>query len=174
MISGSYELLLVVLSFVIAIIASYTALELANRVTPDLPLKARLSWIFGGAIAMGTGIWSMHFIAMLAFKLPIPAIYNLKITLLSWADAIVASGLALLLFSRPKLNIQILLGGSVVMGLAIASMHYLGMAGMEVVGVTIHYNQWLVALSVVIASRLLVCTTPECGQLALSSYRNLP
>ncbi|MDZ8051468.1 MAG: MHYT domain-containing protein [Aulosira sp. ZfuVER01] len=151
MISGSYELLLVVLSFVIAIIASYTALELANRVTPELPLKARLSWIFGGAIAMGTGIWSMHFIAMLAFKLPIPVSYDIKITLLSWADAIVASGLALLFFSRPKLSIQILLGGSILMGLAIASMHYLGMAGMEVPGATIHYNHWLVALSVVIA-----------------------
>ncbi|WP_339376222.1 MHYT domain-containing protein [Calothrix sp. NIES-2098] len=151
MIFGSYELLLVVLSFAIAIIASYTALELANRVTPDLPLKARLSWIFGGATAMGTGIWSMHFIAMLAFKLPIPVTYDIKITLLSWADAIGASGLALLVLSRPKLSIQILLSGSVVMGLAIASMHYLGMAGMEVSGATIHYNQWLVALSIVIA-----------------------
>jgi NO-binding membrane sensor protein with MHYT domain/signal transduction histidine kinase len=150
MISGSYELLLVVLSFVIAIIAAYTALELANRVTPGLPLKARLIWIVGGAIAMGTGIWAMHFIAMLAFKLPISVSYDIKITLLSWADAIVASGLALLLFSRPKLSIQILLGGSVVMGLAISSMHYLGMAGMEVPGVTIHYNPWLVALSVAI------------------------
>ncbi|MBD2354878.1 GAF domain-containing protein [Tolypothrix sp. FACHB-123] len=151
MISGTYELLLVVLSFVIATIASYTALELAGRVTPDLPLKARLSWIVAGAIAMGTGIWAMHFIAMLAFNLPISVTYDLKITLLSWGDAIVASGLALLLFSRAKLSIQMLFGGSVVMGLAIASMHYLGMAGMEMSQATIHYNQWLVALSVVIA-----------------------
>lgn len=151
MITASYEPLLVVLSFIIATIASYTALELAGRVTPDLPLKALLSWIFGGAIAMGTGIWSMHFIAMLAFKLPILVVYDVKLTLLSWADAIVASGLALLIFSRPKLSIQMLFGGSLLMGSAIASMHYLGMAGIKVPGAMIYYNQWLVILSIVIA-----------------------
>ncbi|MBD2195977.1 MULTISPECIES: MHYT domain-containing protein [Calothrix] len=151
MIFGNYEILLVVISFVIATIASYTALELAGRVTPDLPLKVRLSWIIAGAMAMGTGIWSMHFIAMLALKLPIFVEYDLQITLLSWGDAIVASGLALLLFSRAKLSMKMLFGGSVVMGLAIASMHYLGMAGMRMSQATIHYNQWLVALSVVIA-----------------------
>ncbi|BAY64490.1 GAF sensor signal transduction histidine kinase [Calothrix brevissima NIES-22] len=151
MIFGNYEILLVVISFVIATIASYTALELAGRVTPDLPLKARLSWIVAGAVAMGTGIWAMHFIAMLALKLPISVEYDLQITLLSWGDAIVASGLALLLFSRAKLSMKMLFGGSVVMGLAIASMHYLGMAGMQMSQATISYNQWLVALSVVIA-----------------------
>lgn len=158
-IDGSYDPILAALSFVIAAIASYTALDLAARVTPTnssrssqatLSLKESL-WIFFGAVAMGTGIWSMHFIAMLAFKQPIPVAYDVNITLLSWVDAIVASGLALLLFSRPKLSLKMLLGGGVVMGLAIASMHYLGMSGMNVSGTMMHYNLGLVALSVAIA-----------------------
>ncbi len=151
MISGTYEPLLVVFSFIIAVIASYTALDLAGRVTPISSLRSRILWIVGGAVAMGTGIWSMHFIAMLAFKLPVLVNYNVTITLLSCFDAIVASGLALLLFSRPKLNFKVLFGGGSVMGLGIASMHYLGMAGMQVPGTTTNYNLWRVALSVIIA-----------------------
>ncbi|HEY9874407.1 MAG TPA: MHYT domain-containing protein, partial [Candidatus Obscuribacterales bacterium] len=151
MISGNYEPLLVLFSFIIAVIASYTALDLAGRVTPTSSPRSRILWIVGGAIAMGTGIWSMHFIAMLAFKLPLLVNYNVTITLLSCLVAIVASGLALLLFSRPKLNIRVLFGGGSVMGLGIASMHYLGMAGMQVPGTTTNYDLWRVALSVAIA-----------------------
>ncbi|MGE5659883.1 MAG: PAS domain S-box protein [Actinomycetota bacterium] len=149
--TGSYEPFLVALSFTIAAIASYTALDLAARVTPASSQRSRIYWVIGGAIAMGTGIWSMHFIAMLAFKLPIPVTYDLFTTLLSLLDAIVASGLALLLFSRPQLNHSVLLGGSSVMGLAIASMHYLGMEAMNVPGVMMEYEPTLVALSVVVA-----------------------
>ena len=158
-IDGDYNLILVALSFLIAAIASYTALDLAGQVTPTSSSESRqwklslneLLWIFGGALAMGTGIWSMHFIAMLAFKLPILVAYDVTITILSWVDAIVASGLALLLFSRPKLSPLVLWGGGIVMGLGIASMHYLGMAGMKVPGAMMHYNPGLVALSVAIA-----------------------
>ncbi|MFB2970439.1 MHYT domain-containing protein [Aerosakkonema sp. BLCC-F183] len=149
-IPGSYDPILVTLSFTIAAIASYTALDLAGRVTPASSPRSRLAWILGGAIAMGTGIWSMHFIAMLAFQLPIPVNYDVPLTFLSWLDGIVASGLALLLFSRPELNLSVLLGGSTAMGLAIASMHYLGMAGLRV-PVAIHYRPHLVALSVAVA-----------------------
>ncbi|WP_408019794.1 MHYT domain-containing protein [Scytonema tolypothrichoides] len=151
MISGNYELPLVTLSFVMAAIASYTALELACRVTPSSPSKSRWIWSIGGAIAMGTGIWSMHFIAMLAFHLPLPISYDIKMTIISWIDAIMASEIAMLLLSQSQLSLRILLGGSTVMGLAIASMHYLGMVGMKVSGATMHYNPWLVALSVGIA-----------------------
>src|SRR5512136_1502792 len=147
---GSYDLRLAALSLTIAIIASYTALDLAGRVTPASSRLSRLLWSAGGAVAMGTGIWSMHFIAMLAFKLPVPVSYDVPLTLVSWADAILASGLALLLFSRPRLTVPVLSGGSAVMGLAIASMHYLGMAAVRVPA-AVHYDPGLVALSVAIA-----------------------
>ncbi|MEC4985408.1 MAG: MHYT domain-containing protein [Oscillatoria sp. PMC 1068.18] len=147
---GSYEPLLVILSLTIAVMASYTALDLAGRI-PQSEGRSRALWAFGGAVAMGTGIWSMHFIAMLALELPIPAIYDVQITLVSWLDAIAASGVALWLFARPQLNSKVLFGGGIVMGLAIASMHYLGMWGMQVPGTIMNYNQWLVALSIVVA-----------------------
>jgi PAS domain S-box-containing protein len=147
---GSYDLRLAALSLTIAIIASYTALDLAGRVTPASSRLSRLIWSAVGAVAMGTGIWSMHFIAMLALKLPVPVSYDVPLTLVSWADAIVASGLALLLFSCPRLTAPVLSGGSAVMGLAIASMHYLGMAAVRVPA-AVHYDLWLVALSVAIA-----------------------
>lgn len=150
LIYGSYDAILVILSFTIAVIASYTALDLAARVTPASSRRSRLAWILGGAISMGSGIWSMHFIAMLAFRLPIPVNYDVPLTLLSWVVAIVASGFALLLSSRPKLNSSVMLVGSVVMGLAIASMHYLGMAAVRV-PVAMHYQLHLVVLSVAIA-----------------------
>ncbi|MGL5133195.1 MAG: MHYT domain-containing protein [Planktothrix sp.] len=149
-IQSHYQPFLVAFSFLIAVIASYTALDLATRVTPESPPQSRLLWTLGGAVAMGTGIWSMHFIGMLAIRLPLPVAYNLVITLLSWGVAIIASGLALLLFSRPKLSLGVFSGG-VVMGLAIASMHYLGMAGMTVDGAMMQYNLGRVLLSVAIA-----------------------
>lgn len=149
-IQSRYQPSLVAFSFLIAVIASYTALDLATRVTPQSSAKSRLLWTLGGAVAMGTGIWSMHFIGMLALQLPLPVTYNIAITLLSWGVAIIASGLALLLFSRPKLSLGVFFGG-VVMGLAIASMHYLGMAGMTVSGVMMEYNLWRVLVSVAIA-----------------------
>src|SRR5438445_8775199 len=91
---GSYDYRLVVLSVLIAILASYAALDLAGRVTSSQG-KVRLLWLNGGAVAMGFGIWSMHYIGMLAFRLPIPVQYDWPTVLLSLVAAIVASGLAL-------------------------------------------------------------------------------
>jgi NO-binding membrane sensor protein with MHYT domain len=111
----------------------------------------RVNWLLGGAIAMGTGIWSMHFIAMLAFNLPRPVTYDVLTTLVSLLDAILASSVALLLVSRPSVSPLRLLSSSVLMGLAIASMHYIGMAGMQVDHGTLHYNLLIVVMSVEIA-----------------------
>ncbi|MBD2482318.1 MHYT domain-containing protein [Planktothrix sp. FACHB-1365] len=149
-IQGHYQPSLVVLSFLIAVIASYTALDLTGRVTPESPLKKRLLWAWGGSLAMGTGIWSMHFIGMLAFQLPLRVAYDLKITILSWGVGVLASGLALLLWNRPKLSLGVLSGG-VVLGLAIVSMHYVGMAGMMIPGAVMEYNLARVLMSVAIA-----------------------
>src|SRR5687768_15035641 len=79
---GWYSPGLVVLSIVIASAASYTALELAARVTAAHG-RERLAWLAGGSVAMGVGIWSMHFVGMLAFHLPIPISYDLWLVLLS-------------------------------------------------------------------------------------------
>lgn len=145
---GSYTVSLVVLSFAIAILASFTALDLAGRV--HAALQQRWLWLVGGAVAMGTGIWSMHFVAMLALHLPIPVSYNIFPTLLSLLYAILASGIALWLLSRSVAHPLLLLGGSLCMGLAIAGMHYTGMAAMQMSAVA-RYDLGLVSLSVVIA-----------------------
>ncbi len=146
---ATYDVRLVVFSFVIAVIASYTALDLAGRVTAAQG-RARKLWLAGGAIAMGTGIWSMHFIAMLAYKLPIPMDYDSSIVFVSLAVAVIASGLALYIVSRQQVDrLQFWAGGSF-MGGAIAGMHYIGMAAMQVEA-GVEYNLVFVALSVVIA-----------------------
>ncbi len=146
-ITGTYNIGLVGLSLASAIVASYTALNLAGRVQSALKSQ-RLFWILGGAVAMGTGIWSMHFVAMLAFQLPVPVSYSVWLTLLSLLCAISASAIALWLLSRS--SIPLLLGGGVYMGIAIAWMHYTGMAAMQLQA-QIEYDWRLVGLSVAIA-----------------------
>jgi hypothetical protein len=89
---GSYDLKLVALSLAVAAFASYTALDLAGRVSASRGRAARI-WLVAGAVAMGAGIWSMHFIGMLAFSLPgLRLAYDLPVTLLSMFAAIVVSG----------------------------------------------------------------------------------
>jgi PAS domain S-box-containing protein len=147
---GSYDVCLAGLAFIIAVIASYTALNLAGQVN-SASGQSRFKWLVGGAIAMGMGIWSMHFVAMLAFKLPQPVAYDVWMTLLSLLYAILSSGVALLVVSGAELSLLRLLSGGVFMGLTIVSMHYIGMAAMQVHHGCIHYNLWVVGLSVLIA-----------------------
>lgn len=145
----SYNSYLVLLSAIIAVLASYTALELSGRVTKSQGL-ARRFWLMGGALSMGMGIWSMHFIAMLAFSVPIFISYNFVIVLISLVAAILASAQALFIVSRPKPSMAALLGGSSSMGLGICIMHYTGMAAMQMPA-SVRYKPDLFLLSVVIA-----------------------
>ncbi|MCO6058111.1 EAL domain-containing protein [Pseudomonas sp. MOB-449] len=149
MLTGSYDYSLVLISLLVAILASYTALDLAGRVTSSQGRGAML-WIAGGAIAMGIGIWSMHFIGMLAFSLPIPLGYDLPLTLLSLLIAVLVSGFALWLVSQPQQPLWQLLSGAVTMGAGISSMHYLGMHAMRMVP-GIDYDPGLFYLSLAIA-----------------------
>ncbi|MET0131075.1 MAG: EAL domain-containing protein [Stenotrophomonas chelatiphaga] len=128
--TGSYSQSLVFFSLLVAVLASYTALDMAGRLATAQGRVARW-WLAGGAAAMGMGIWSMHFIGMLAFKLPIPVGFDLAITLYSLAVSVGASAYALWLVSRPQLPTRRLAAGAVLMGLGIAAMHYLGMAAMR-------------------------------------------
>lgn len=145
----SHEPWLVVLSVAMAILASYIALELGSRVALARG-RDRYPWLVGGALIMGLGIWSMHFIAMLAFRLPLEVRYDIGLTALSAVIAMLASGLALWIVSREKVRWwQFVLGGGV-MGVAIAGMHYTGMAALRL-RANLTYDPTLFALSVVIA-----------------------
>ncbi len=145
----SYDPRLVALSVVIATLASYAALDLAGRVTASRG-RVRAAWLTGGACAMGIGIWSMHYIGMLAFSLPVPIRYHWPTVLASLVCAILASGVALLVVSRPQMRITQAVLGSLVMGSGIAAMHYTGMAAMRLRAMC-SYSPALVSLSVVLA-----------------------
>ena len=147
--NGSYDLGLVALSVLIAIVVSRAALDLANHVTMARG-RARALWLAGGAFAMGSGIWSMHYVGMLAFRLPVPVLYDVPTVLASLLAAVFASAVALFVVSRPALGVRRALVGSVVMGAGIATMHYTGMVAMRMPA-TVSYNPALFTLSVVIA-----------------------
>jgi two-component system sensor histidine kinase/response regulator len=148
-ISGTYDYRLVVLSVLIAVLASYAALDLAARVTAAQG-RIRFAWLLGGAAAMGTGIWSMHYIGMLAFSLPIPVLYDWPTVLLSLLAAIFTSAIALFVVSRKRMGLLDAAVGSVIMGAGIATMHYTGMAAMRLPAMC-HYSSSIVSLSVVLA-----------------------
>jgi signal transduction histidine kinase len=145
----SYDPILVGLSMLIALGAAYTALDLTERVN-DAKGAPRRAWLIGGAFTMGMGIWSMHFTGMLAYQSPVPATYDVVLTGLSMLLPIGASGAALFLASRPALTTNTLIGGAVLMGLGIVSMHYVGMGAMRAPCV-VTYHPGLFALSVAIA-----------------------
>jgi diguanylate cyclase (GGDEF)-like protein len=147
--TASYDFGLVALSLVVAILASYTALDLAARITASSGIAARL-WLLGGAFSMGIGIWSMHFVGMLAFSLPIPMAYDVAITLHSLVIAVVVSWFALSTVTRSSLSRRRLLVGGVLMGLGISAMHYTGMAAMDMFP-PIRYDPVLFTASVMIA-----------------------
>ena len=144
-----YTSWLVALSIGVAILVSYTALRLAARVAAGERGSARI-WLTAGALAMGVGIWSMHFIGMLALSLSIPLAYHVPTTLLSLAIAVLTSGFALLLTSGSTLTTARLLWGALIMGAGISAMHYTGMAAVAIVP-SIDYDVGLVALSIAIA-----------------------
>ena len=146
---ASYDPWVVGLSVVIAILASYTALDLASRVTAAERRAATL-WILGGAFSMGIGIWSMHFIGMLAYRLPIALAYDVPTTLLSMVPAVGISALALFVIRRRSTRVSSLILAGVLMGIGIVAMHYTGMAAMRMQP-AIRYDPGLFALSVVIA-----------------------
>jgi len=149
MLTGHYEIPLVLVSIFVAIVASYSALSLAGRVTESRG-RARYAWTVGGAIAMGSGIWAMHFVGMLAFRLPIPIAFDTPITVVSLLLPIAASGLALWQVSRAELSSTRLALSALLMGAGINAMHYTGMAAL-LMAPGIVYDPWLFALSVLIA-----------------------
>ncbi|HTE43933.1 MAG TPA: MHYT domain-containing protein [Gemmatimonadaceae bacterium] len=148
--NGTHESPLVALSVLIAMCASYTALALAGRVAVARG-RTRLAWLLGGSVAMGSGIWSMHFVAMLAFHLPVPIEYDVPFVALSYLAAVGASAFALFVASRSTVGTARLSGAGLCLGLAIVTMHYTGMAAVRVDGARFEYDPTLVGASVLIA-----------------------
>jgi diguanylate cyclase (GGDEF)-like protein len=149
MLIGSYSFTLVFISLCVAILASYTALDLTGRIATAKG-RAVHFWTAGGALAMGVGVWSMHFIGMLAFKLPIDLGYDITITALSLLIAVLSCGFALWLVSQPKLPILQHAFGALIMGAGISAMHYTGMAAMRMTP-GIDYDPALFGASLLIA-----------------------
>jgi PAS domain S-box-containing protein len=147
--TGSYDYGEVARSIVIADAASYAALDLAGRVTAARG-RARAAWLTGGAIAMGIGIWAMHFKGMLAFHLPVSVAYHWPTVLLSLLVAIFASAVALYATSRQKMRPLEAVTGSLIMGGGIAGMHYIGMAAMRFPAIT-RFSPLLVTFSTFLA-----------------------
>src|SRR5690242_5449645 len=148
-IQATYDYRLVALSVLIAIFAAYAALDLAARVSATQG-GTRMLWLVGGAIAMGTGIWSMHYTGMLAYRLPIPVYYHIPTVAVSLVAAIVASFVALFVTSREQLMPLHIIAGSVLMAAGISAMHYTGMDAMRLSAMC-HYDTSWVVLSVAIA-----------------------
>jgi NO-binding membrane sensor protein with MHYT domain/CheY-like chemotaxis protein len=165
MIEISFSPFLVASSIVIACLASYTALDLAGRVTLARE-RNRLTWLIYASTAMGLGIWSMHFVGMLAFRMSIDVAYDVPLVLTSALIAIAAAFFAMFTVSRNELPLPRLAVAGIIMGAAIAGMHYTGMAAMRMPA-SIHYSPLPFALSIVIA------VTASCAALWLAfRYRH--
>ncbi|MDF2649413.1 MAG: response regulator [Paenibacillus sp.] len=144
---GSHNTTLVIISFIVAVVASYTMLGMTQRISASSG-RQRLFWLMFGSMSMGMGIWSMHFIGMLAFLLPEPVSYDLTIVVVSVLAALAGSFIALLVVGRDDPKLQHVLTGGLLLAVGISAMHYIGMAAMQI---DITYDPLYFALSIGIA-----------------------
>jgi NO-binding membrane sensor protein with MHYT domain len=148
--AATHSYWLILLSVIVATMASFVGLDLAGRITRFRHHRMRSLWVVAGALSIGIGIWSMHFIGMLGFQLPTAVSYDIWITLLSLFMAIAGCGASLILVSSGALGAGKLFGGGTLIGVAIVTMHYTGMAAMKMVP-PIRYDPGLVSASILIA-----------------------
>ncbi|MBU2886917.1 diguanylate cyclase [Gilvimarinus agarilyticus] len=149
--TGSYNLTLVFASYCVAVIAAYTAIYFGTRLF-TLQGSARKFWLGTGAVCLGTGIWSMHFVGMSAYTMPgnMTMSFSLPLTIVSWLPAVAASALALLVITRVKIAKRGIAASAVIMGAGISAMHYGGMFAMRMEPAIV-YDTVIVAISVLIA-----------------------
>ena len=147
--TSSYDYRLVACSVLIAMAASYTALDLAGRVNASRGWT-RLWWLVGGATATGIGTWSMHFIGMLAFRLPVPIQYHWPTALFSLLPAVLSFAAAFFVVRRSQMGSLWTLVGGVLMGSGIVALHYISMESMRLPAMC-HYSPTLVTVSVAVA-----------------------
>lgn len=148
-IETSWNYWLVLLSVLIAVIGSYIAFDAAGRM--QFSNGAMRKICFGtGAFMMGLAIWSMHFVGMQALQMPLPVSYNPVLTLLSMVAAMLGAGIAFFVMNRQSMGGFHLVFGSLAMGLAIVTMHYMSRASMQMAAI-IQYDPFFFAPSVLIA-----------------------
>jgi diguanylate cyclase (GGDEF)-like protein/PAS domain S-box-containing protein len=148
--AGNYDYILVSLSLLVAVLASYAALLVSQFVSVSTKSTLRKLWIIGGGLSLGFGIWAMHFVGMLAFDLPCSSSYEGSLTFLSTIPSILSSILAIGLISRSELSKSRLVLGGLLIGTGIGAMHYSGMAAMRFNGL-IRYDIRLFTLSILVA-----------------------
>lgn len=153
---GSYSISLVILSVTMAVIASYASLDMTSRARKSVVRRNRSFWLSASAFTMGLGIWSMHFIGMLALRLPFPTTYHLLMTFGSLLIAVCSSFLAIFLVSRNRISSYCFIFAGMFMGGGISSMHYLGMAAIES-AYTIHYKLFPFIVSILISIVVSYC-----------------
>ncbi|MCH8551316.1 MAG: EAL domain-containing protein [Natronospirillum sp.] len=153
--TGQYSPALVIISILIAIFAAFASFSHVELIRNSRSLLARMSWLTSGGMAMGVGIWTMHFTGMVAFQMPVDITYDLNLTLTSVVPAFVAGLVTLVIIHQPDPGYRRIVTGGVLMGAGIGIMHYTGMGAMVTVA-DIAYNPWQFALS--IATAVLLAT----------------
>ncbi|TDF97288.1 bifunctional diguanylate cyclase/phosphodiesterase [Paenibacillus piri] len=146
---GTYNYYIVALSVLIAILASYLALNITSKISYARG-KSKFFWLFTGSFVMGSGVWSMHFVGMLSFHLQVHVRYDMTLTLLSMAASIAASFIAFYMTMSPETSAAKMAAGVLFMGSGIVAMHYTGMAAMRM-PIQLEYDPFYWALSAVIA-----------------------
>lgn len=147
---ANYNIFLVALSFFIAVFGSFTALQVTNGMKYSRSDPSPL-WISAAALSLGGGgIWTMHFIGMLAYQIPSDIGFDPFLTFLSLVVAVIAVGVGIAIAVSGKLSLMRLIGAGIFTGAGVASMHYLGMKAMVMHG-SMHYDTLLVGISVAIA-----------------------
>ena len=153
LIEVTYNPWLVCLSVLIAIFASFMALQMISHVDKSRKSTRRNPILATGSVALGGGVWSMHFIGMLAFSICTQVSYGWLITALSMIPSVAASWVALSIITRDNVGPLNLIVGGVLVGAGIGTMHYAGMAAMEMAPM-LRYDPYFFALSIVVAVTL--------------------
>ena len=144
-----WDIKLVVLSILVALFGSFVALSHAERMRNSSGFAAR-AWLLSGGLTLGMAIWSMHFIGMLAFHLPVPVAYDVLLTFQSIIPAVASALLGFYVMQKPSMDLRRISTGGFFMGLGIATMHYTGMAALKMQP-AISYDPLTFLLSLVIA-----------------------
>jgi len=155
--NATYDLALLIASYGVAACVAYAALSLGGRITALDGERAGF-WLFGGALALGTGLWAMHIVGMTALKLPMAVTYDLPLTALSWLSAFGVSVLALYIVSRNQLGLLEFLGGALPMGAGLCLMQYSGLWAMRLTPRLVYDPELLAAAAAlaVLASAVLL------------------
>ncbi|AYV57936.1 PAS domain S-box protein [Leptospira kmetyi] len=147
---STYDPILIVLSILVSIFSSFIALQMIGQSSPDSSRTGKLLILFAASLALGCGVWAMHFIGMLSFQLCVSVSYDKTLTIVSMFPSFIASMIALAYVGRPKIHWVELVVGGVLVGSGIGSMHYTGMAAMRT-DVLLRYDPIFFALSILVA-----------------------